>query len=247
MPLPGTLFVLALHGTTPVCEAWDVDLAHEQLTRGDTRLVFRAHGDELHFTEVDRGDDMSTCDDSLAITDPRLFPSREACTQAIAHHARLAMQWSCTIDEPPPERTVARTKQRFDDVLAYGAVMYAEGDCHRVRFEAIRPVRADSFEGSMSYRIPGGREEYGYQGQRGKPTLWLLGPGATMDDGSGWGMGCAEEVHLEYETDHVGMMGNLYFDVASCRAASAREAYVRSWYPKDDEDDVVAVPLAGGC
>src|SRR5690242_1871158 len=175
MPLPGTVFVLALHGTTPACEAWDVDLAHGQMSHGDTKRLFTVEGDQLHFTEVDRGDELSTCSDSLAMTDPRLFATRAACSSALAHHARLAMDWVCSLDDEVPEPAAARTQHRFDGVLAYGAILYTDDDCHRVRFEA-KHTTATSIEGEMSYRIPGGLEDYGYEGQRGDTTLVLLGP-----------------------------------------------------------------------
>lgn len=246
MPLPGTIFVLALHGTTPACEAWDVDLAHGTLTHADTRMLFEVHGEELHFTEVDRGDGLSTCGDSLAMNDPRLFATRAACTQAIAHHARLAMDWTCKYDEEVAAPVVASTKHRFDDVLAYGGFMYSEDACRRVRFEA-HHTTGTSIEGEMSYRIPGGLEDYGFEGERGSQTLALLGPATIMDDGEEFGLLCGDEVQLDYAADHVGVMGNLYFDQATCRAASEREAYRRSWLPNDEEARAVRLPLAGGC
>lgn len=246
MPLPGTVFVLALHGTTPACEAWDVDLAHGQLTHADTTMRFEVHGEELHFTEVDRGDGLSTCSDSLAMNDPRLFATRAACTQAIAHHTRLAMDWTCKYDDEVAAPVIASTKHRFDDVLAYGGFMYSEDDCRRVRFEA-RHTTSASLEGEMSYRIEGGLEDYGYEGQRGSTEVYLLGPAEIMDDGTMSGLLCADEVVVQYAADHVSVMGDLYFEQATCRAASDREGYRRSWLPKDDEARAKRLPLAGGC
>jgi hypothetical protein len=60
-------------------------------------------------------------------------------------------------------------------------------------------------------------------------------------------MGCLERVNLEYGADHVGVMSELYFDRASCQAAHQREAYRRSWLPKDEEAARSQLPMAGGC
>jgi hypothetical protein len=244
MPLPGTVFVLALHGTTPTCEAWTV--SDTALSNAGIEIEYRAAGDRLDIKWVARGDWSAQCDGSIDVTDPRLFATREACTAAIAHRERLAMSWPCQMQPPPPAPVVARTQRRFDEVLTYGSIMYGGESCQRMRFEAKRPP-GDSFEGELIYRIDHGLEEYGYEGQRGAPTLMLGGPVEKMDDGQTSFSFCAEEVEVEYFADHVEMMGELYFDHASCQAAHEREAYRRSWLPKDQQAARSRLPIAGGC
>jgi hypothetical protein len=144
------------------------------------------------------------------------------------------------------------TRRRFDDVLAYGAILYREGACNRVRFEASKPSRADWIEGSLFYAIVvdgvHGIEAYDYEGTRGGDTLTLSGPGSMMDDGVSSAIGCSDDVSLIYSRDHVNVMGELYFDRASCRAATERAQYRDSWWPTEAEQAGLGhQPLAGGC
>jgi hypothetical protein len=106
MPLAGTLFVLALHGTTPTCEAWTATPG--QLAHTDERIEYHLDHDELVIDMVYRGESSSTCssqlklverDDGYDVEGARWFRTKATCQAAIAHHRRVAMRWPCEDDE----------------------------------------------------------------------------------------------------------------------------------------------------
>lgn len=254
MPLPGTLFVLALHGTTPTCDPWSI--TPTTLTSDGVTVDAHVAGDELVFEGIHRGELTATCTSELPLHEnsdgfdvggARWFRTRAACQAAVRRHAHVAMRWPCDIDDDAPADPVPATKRRFDAVLAYGGILYAEGACNRVRFEA-RKTTASSIEGSLSYRIAGGMEGYDYEGKRGDPQLTLLGPGDVMDDGITSATGCADDITLLYYADRVIVTAPLYFDQASCKAATERTRYRESWLPGASQEAAFGGrPLAGGC
>lgn len=150
---PGTIYMPALAGDQPLCEAWTIDGEGKRLvntrpygTASITRTVaFTLDGSKLVPGEVTWRDDSdsdnwtaSSCSASDALelreredaivlaSGAKWFRTEEGCAQAIAEHARVVTEWCAPGYEP--DRTLEPdepTRQKFEKLLARGGTLYS--------------------------------------------------------------------------------------------------------------------------
>lgn len=276
-----TWFVLEADGRTASCQAWTVDPDAKQLTskRASHTATFafeitpttlkltdhqltRAENDWIASSCGETFEVKHAADGHLLVGSAIWFADATACETAIREHRRVAMDMTCALQLPTPEKMAKATQATFERLLAKGGSLYsvvadAKGHdtCQRVRVKS-RGKHEGTFEWDVVRDDDGvkGTYELGYSLGRTEhrtPRLWLTGPGGTWADGTSWGMGCLDEQHVEYRESFVQLQQPAYLTLKACKAAIAKQRAELSWFALPDEgvaeSSASTSPGIGGC
>jgi hypothetical protein len=272
---PGELFMLVVDHTTPSCVRYTVDPKAATLTTsrgaetdaftyamrdGKLRLAGPAtsvNGELVESSGCTEDRAVTASDDGVTFDHSTWFRTAEACTAAIASHARVATALSCAIEPAKaaaPE--LAKTRARFEHIAQRGGTLYSvrraetgPATCMAVRYTPYPKGTSQSpIAGYFSFPIDHGVERYDYDMSPGGAKIILLGPSEKYDDGTETALGCGDEELLEFGADWVIVQSRLYFTQARCRAQLTEDKVRASWLPVPPvESSLGARPLVGGC
>ena len=193
----------------------------------------------------------SSLADAIAFGDSRWFVDRAGCSAALQQRARVATDLTgCDLGEAIPAAVAQATRRRFERLLRRGGMAHVadEGRCESFQVTPARRQRPGLVAGRFWRRVVDdgrrGKASVGYLFVPGRNELTLMGSGVTYDDGSGYGMGCADRYRLQYERSSVYASRPIYLSRAACRSAVAATALHDAWIPvvpdmPDDDEAVV--------